>query len=182
MALQFLPYMTTTTVTTVAVTTTYCLREGRVMGKRKTNPTTEQPVSPVSESKSTARDCWSQDHTSASCSTEAEKVSTPMSSVEFNIFPLIFTLYFISLSVITSQWFTYVTNFEPIFESYFPIPNHYWSYISLFLVSIKSIFFFTSPITIWWKYLCVFKVWLLVSDLMLKGRWFSLTQNLGQDR
>ena len=83
--------MRTTTVTTVAVTvavtTTYCLREGRVMGERKINPTANQPVSPVLESKSTARDCWSQDHTSASCSTEVEKVSTPMSGVEFNIFP-----------------------------------------------------------------------------------------------
>lgn len=39
---------------------------------------------------------------------------------------------------------------------YSPIPSHYWSYISIFLVSIKSIFFFTSPIIIWWKYLCVF--------------------------
>lgn len=55
------------------------------MRKRKINPTAEQPVSPVLESKSTARDCWSQDHTSASCSTEAEKVSTPMSGVEFNL-------------------------------------------------------------------------------------------------
>ena len=95
---------------------------------------------------------------------------------------LIFILYFISLSVITSPLFTYITNLEPIFEYCFPIPSHYWSYISIFLVSIKFIFFFTLPIIIWWKYLCVFKVWLLVSDLMLKGRWFSLTQNLGHDR
>jgi len=42
LTLQFLPYVTTTTVTTVAitvaVTTTYCLREGRVMGERKITP------------------------------------------------------------------------------------------------------------------------------------------------
>lgn len=120
--MQFLPYMMTTTVTTVAVTITYYLREGRVMGKRKINPTANQPVSPVLESKSTARECWSQDHTSVSCSTEAEKVSTAMSNVEFIIFPLIFTLYLISLSVITSQLFTYITNLKTIIEFTPPFP------------------------------------------------------------
>ena len=113
---SFYPIWWLQLLTTVAVTITYYLREGRVMGERNINPTANQPVSPGLESKSTARECWSQDHTSVSCSTEAEKVSTPMSNVEFIIFPLIFTLYFISLSVITSQLFTYITNLKTIIE------------------------------------------------------------------
>ena len=105
--LASLPYMTTTTITTiitaavsVAATTSTWEREER-QGEREINPTTNQLVSPVLESKSIARNRWSQDHMSASWFIEAGKVSTPMSKAEFIIFPPIFTLYFISLHAVT---------------------------------------------------------------------------------
>ena len=154
---SFYPIWWLQLLTTVAVTITYYLREGRVMGERNINPTANQPVSPG----------WFR------IKVHCKRMLEPRSHL-----CVLFHWGRESVYSNVQCWIHYLSpDFHPIFYFfkchnlsvvhlhhklenhhwiYSPIPSHYWSYISIFLVSIKSIFFFTSPIIIWWKYLCVF--------------------------